>query len=167
MRLPERLQSLLLKWKAVTISQKKRADEYAYPHEYGMQYAYMMVFFATILTFSTIAPLILPFGMLYFMCKHFLDTYLLVHVRPREFDSDGSMLWYTAAFLLLYRNHHQTAVVFITDRTPLLVVPTLRIVLRVMLFTAVLFQSLMFIFLSLHGTTGTGRFVLKLYVAEG
>jgi hypothetical protein len=58
----------------------------------------MMVFFATILTFSTIAPLILPFGMLYFMCKHFLDTYLLVHVRPREFDSDGSMLWYTAAF---------------------------------------------------------------------
>jgi hypothetical protein len=36
-----------------------------------------------------------------------------------------------------------------------------------MLFTAVLFQSLMFIFLSLHGTTGTGRFVLKLYVAEG
>lgn len=94
MRLPERLQSLLLKWKAVTISQKKRADEYAYPHEYGMQYAYMMVFFATILTFSTIAPLILPFGTLYFMCKHFLDTYLLVHVRPREFDSDGSMLWY-------------------------------------------------------------------------
>lgn len=126
MRLPERLQSLLLKWKAVTISQKKRADEYAYPHEYGMQYAYMMVFFATILTFSTIAPLILPFGTLYFMCKHFLDTYLLVHVRPREFDSDGSMLW---------------------------------IVLRVMLFTAVLFQSLMFIFLSLHGTAGQMTFV--------
>jgi hypothetical protein len=32
-----------------------------------------------------------------------------------------------------------------------------RIVLRVMLFTAVLFQSLMFIFLSLHGTAGTTR----------
>lgn len=59
-----------------------------------MQYAYMMVFFATILTFSTIAPLILPFGMLYYLCKHFLDSYLLVHVRPREFDSDGGMLWY-------------------------------------------------------------------------
>jgi len=59
-----------------------------------MQYAYMMVFFATILTFSTIAPLILPFGLLYFVFKHFLDIYLLVHIRPREFDSDGSMLWY-------------------------------------------------------------------------
>ena len=58
-----------------------------------MNYAFMMAFFATILTWSALVPLILPAGLLYFVSRHLLDRYMLIYVRPRTFDSDGSMLW--------------------------------------------------------------------------
>ncbi|KAL6080633.1 Transmembrane protein 63C [Balamuthia mandrillaris] len=93
LRLPERLWALWQKWNAVTEMEKAKAVTFAYPHEYGMQYAFMITLFATSFVYSITTPLIVPFGLMYFGIKHFVDLYSLVYVRPRTFESDGSMNW--------------------------------------------------------------------------
>ena len=106
--------------------------------QYGMNYAFMMAFFATILTWSALVPLILPAGLLYFVSRHLLDRYMLIYVRPRTFDSDGSMLWYSSLLLPP------------PPQTHLLIK---RVVLKGLLFTVTLSQAVVAAFLFLHGTT--------------
>eukprot|EP01087_Luapelamoeba_hula_P024294 TRINITY_DN9194_c0_g1_i4.p1 TRINITY_DN9194_c0_g1~~TRINITY_DN9194_c0_g1_i4.p1 ORF type:complete len:1010 (-),score=136.87 TRINITY_DN9194_c0_g1_i4:60-3089(-) len=93
LRIIERVQVMWLKSKAVTKAEKRKADKFAFPHEYGMEYAYMVIIFSTTFAFSALVPLFVPAGLLYFFCKYITDSYHLVHVRPIDFHSDGSMLW--------------------------------------------------------------------------
>jgi hypothetical protein len=62
------------------------------PFAYGMQYAWALVIFATVLMFSCFIPLILPFGFVHFSYKYIVDKYNLVYVCPKLYESDGRLL---------------------------------------------------------------------------
>lgn len=55
----------------------------AWPFFTGTQMAIQISMITIVLTFSTVVPLILPIGMLYFGMQHAIDKYSLLHVRPR------------------------------------------------------------------------------------
>uniref|UniRef100_K3XBV7 CSC1/OSCA1-like 7TM region domain-containing protein n=1 Tax=Globisporangium ultimum (strain ATCC 200006 / CBS 805.95 / DAOM BR144) TaxID=431595 RepID=K3XBV7_GLOUD len=55
----------------------------AWPFFTGTQMAIQISMITIVLTFSTVVPLILPIGMLYFAMQHAIDKYLLLRVRPR------------------------------------------------------------------------------------
>lgn len=44
---------------------------------FGVHYAWTLVVFTTVTTYSLICPLVTPFGLLYFALKHFVDRYNL------------------------------------------------------------------------------------------
>ncbi|GAB9467815.1 hypothetical protein Gpo141_00005150 [Globisporangium polare] len=55
----------------------------AWPFFTGTQMAIQISMITIVLTFSTVVPLILPIGMLYFGMQYAIDKYSLLHVRPR------------------------------------------------------------------------------------
>lgn len=99
LRIIERIQYVFMKWFAVTKAEQERADNFAFPHEYGMEYAYMVVLFSTTFAYSSVVPIFIPVGLFYFLCKHLVDLYHIMYVRPIDFKSDGSMIWYDALLL--------------------------------------------------------------------
>ncbi|TYZ61910.1 hypothetical protein PybrP1_005675 [[Pythium] brassicae (nom. inval.)] len=68
--------------RAVTPREHVEAVE-AWPFFTGTQMAIQISMITIVLTFSTVVPLILPIGMLYFGMQHAVDKYSLLHVRPR------------------------------------------------------------------------------------
>merc|ERR1719481_2232243 len=51
-----------------------------YEFRFGDQYARMMLIFAMVIMFSMSCPLITPFGLVYFLLKHFVDKHNLAFV---------------------------------------------------------------------------------------
>lgn len=100
LRVPERLMRVWMFLRAGSGGERLEAAAYAYRHEFGMQYAFLICVFAISLTFSAMIPLVPPFGVLYFIIKHTLDKYHLIYVRPRTFESDGSMIFLVLKFKL-------------------------------------------------------------------
>jgi hypothetical protein len=49
-----------------------------------------MLIFSIGLVFSADAPLIVPWGLLYFACKHQVDKYNIMYVRPHEYANSNS-----------------------------------------------------------------------------
>lgn len=49
--------------------------EAAFEFDYGVQYAWMLTVFTITLSFSVVCPLIVPFGLFYFIMKHIIDRY--------------------------------------------------------------------------------------------
>lgn len=68
--------------RAVTPREHVEAVE-AWPFFTGTQMAVQISMITIVLTFSTVVPLILPIGALYFAMQHAVDKYALLHVRPR------------------------------------------------------------------------------------
>lgn len=137
LRISERLTQWWKKMNAVTDEERTEAESFAYIHEYGMQYAFLLAVFAAVLTYSTTTPLIIPAGLIYFLCKHFLDKYHLVHIRPRTYESDGRLIWtvlkaivltatifqfFVSMFLLLHGTIMQFVVVILLPGCSVLIV---------------------------------------------
>ena len=55
-----------------------------YEFRFGDQYARMMLIFAMVIMFSMSCPLITPFGLVYFLLKHFVDKHNLAFVYARS-----------------------------------------------------------------------------------
>ncbi|KAL5474551.1 hypothetical protein EMCRGX_G026512 [Ephydatia muelleri] len=87
-RIPELLEYIVRRMFARTTVQKKKAMEKIaeYSFAYGVQYAWNVVMFAMVMTYSLTAPLIVPAGLLYFVVKLYVDRYNIFYVyRPAAF----------------------------------------------------------------------------------
>ena len=72
--------------------------------------------FTLVLVFSTVVPLVLPFGALFFYIKYLFDKFNLIYVCPEQFESAGKIsrnkpIVYSIIALVLYQI--TMAVVFI------------------------------------------------------
>ena len=90
-RLPELL------WYAIQIcwSRSKAETPYirnslaVYEFRFGEQYARMMMLFCMDILYSMICPLITPFGLLYFIMKHFVDRHNLLYAyKPSKINKE-------------------------------------------------------------------------------
>ncbi|OQR95459.1 vacuolar protein sorting-associated protein [Thraustotheca clavata] len=68
--------------RAVTRKEKEKAIT-AWKFYTGTQSALQISVLVIIMSFSTVVPVILPFGMLYFFIQHLVDKYGLLYVRPK------------------------------------------------------------------------------------
>ena len=60
--------------------------------EYYVEWVDGISIFAIAVCYATIAPLLLPAGVMYFLCKHFADRYNLLYVHPVKIESGGAMV---------------------------------------------------------------------------
>uniref|UniRef100_A0A6B2KZV8 CSC1/OSCA1-like 7TM region domain-containing protein n=1 Tax=Arcella intermedia TaxID=1963864 RepID=A0A6B2KZV8_9EUKA len=67
-----------------------KSEEFDYPYYYGMH----ILFFLVILTYSSIAPLMIPFGLIYFGIAYFVHIHNMVFVTKQSFEGFGN-LWPT------------------------------------------------------------------------
>ncbi|KAF7724943.1 hypothetical protein EC973_000524 [Apophysomyces ossiformis] len=63
---------------------------------YGMQFPQLLIVFVIVFEYSTISPIILPFGTLYFCITYVVYKYQLLYVYFRQYENSGA-LW-TMAF---------------------------------------------------------------------
>ncbi|KAJ0398601.1 hypothetical protein P43SY_005226 [Pythium insidiosum] len=82
LRLSEFAKFLWEKPRAVTPREHVHAVE-AWPFFTGVMSAIQISMLTVVLTFSTVVPLMLPIGALYFGMQHAVDKYALLRVRPR------------------------------------------------------------------------------------
>jgi hypothetical protein len=88
LRLPELAYYLYYRATAKTRWQKEQALRKAgdWDFLYGVQYAWHLVIFTMVITFSVTTPIITPFGVLYFILRYFTDKYSIYYVyRPSPF----------------------------------------------------------------------------------
>jgi hypothetical protein len=58
---------------------------------YGYLYAQHLVVLAIVLIFSITVPLVTVCGVLFFCCRHGIDSYTLLTVNRKELDSESKM----------------------------------------------------------------------------
>ncbi|KAF0686183.1 Aste57867_21969 [Aphanomyces stellatus] len=82
LRLSEAAQML---WKVSRAVTQKEEDAAVEPWKFytGTQSALQISTLVLIVTFSTVVPVILPFGAFYFFMQHIVDKYSLLYVRPK------------------------------------------------------------------------------------
>lgn len=82
LRVPELLLYMLRRCLAKTRLQKelalKKAADYIF--KYGEEYAWNLVVFNMVISFSLTTPLIVPFGVVYFILNYFVDKYNIYYV---------------------------------------------------------------------------------------
>lgn len=61
------------------------------PFPYGAVYPLLLLVFIVCMTYSTLAPLILPFGMIYFLCTWFLLQYMLRFIHQIKYETGGTL----------------------------------------------------------------------------
>lgn len=66
---------------------------FAWPMLYGWVYPQLLMVLMIMMTYSTIAPLLPPFGVLFFMFAYVMYKYQLLYVYINEYQSGGFM-WY-------------------------------------------------------------------------
>ena len=57
----------------------------------GYHIAFTQIIYCTVLIFSSVAPLITPFGCCFFTIKYFIDKYNILHLYPPEFQGVGRL----------------------------------------------------------------------------
>lgn len=57
----------------------------------GQNIAFTQIIYCTILIFSQVAPLITPFGCLFFTFKYLIDKYNILYVYPNEYVGQGRL----------------------------------------------------------------------------
>ena len=57
----------------------------------GYSVPYNASIFTLVLSFSTIVPLVLPLGSVFFYIKYLFDKYNLIYVCPEQFESAGKI----------------------------------------------------------------------------
>lgn len=60
----------------------------------GYHIAFTQIIYCTVLIFSSVAPLVTPFGFCFFTIKYFIDKYNIIHLYPAEFSGVGRLSGY-------------------------------------------------------------------------
>lgn len=100
MRIPSSFSMMVRRRIAVTpleAAEAKCTDIFDYPRHY----AYGVTVMSMCLLFGFMAPLIWWFALLYFVCKHLVDTYVLRYVHPRS-HIDGRLPRLSSNFILTW-----------------------------------------------------------------
>ncbi|PRP89737.1 hypothetical protein PROFUN_00079 [Planoprotostelium fungivorum] len=85
-----------------TTREHAKTDEESVGHfDYSLRYAKELVVFAIVLTYSTISPFILLWGLLYFFLAYFTSIYNLQYVYRSPFSS-GGFLWISTFDRILF-----------------------------------------------------------------
>lgn len=84
LRFPDFVWRQYQSWYAVTEREIKEAQYVISYFDYSSNYPEVMCIFSIILIYSVAVPLILPFGILYFMLKHNVDKYNMFYVHERK-----------------------------------------------------------------------------------
>jgi len=82
LRIPGQLAQRWKKRSALTRREFELAEKVE-PFPYFYEWPYMLGLLTLILSFSIVTPLILPFGLLFFAFKHFVDKHNLVFIHPK------------------------------------------------------------------------------------
>ncbi|XP_065834492.1 CSC1-like protein 1 [Oscarella lobularis] len=93
LRLPS-LISYWWKWGTLKSLEGKKValEEVKAPFAFGIEYAWIVTIFSVTVTFSIVCPLIVPFGILYFLMKYWVDKYNLYFVfEPAPFHGSTSI----------------------------------------------------------------------------
>lgn len=74
----------------------------------GYSVPYNSAIFSMVLVFSTVVPLVLPLGSIFFYVKYLLDKYNLIYVCPEQFESAGKIsrnkpIYYTVFAVIMYQ----------------------------------------------------------------
>lgn len=115
LRLPELALYLYHIARARTRVLKEQALQKAakYDFMYGVQYAWNLVIFNMVLSFSLTTPIIVPFGLLYFVVKYFTDKYNIYYVyKPAPFNGRQFLHRSAVNFVILGALHLQLATLF-------------------------------------------------------
>lgn len=67
----------------------------------GYQQSFSIAMFTLVFLFSTIQPILLPFGCLFFLVKYFVDKYNIVYVYRSNYESDGIIRKQIVIFMLI------------------------------------------------------------------
>lgn len=100
MRLPSSFSMMIRRRMALTpleAAEAKCTDIFDYPRHY----AYSVTVMAMCLLFGFMAPLIWGFALMYYICKHAVDTYLIRYVHPRS-HIDGRLPRLSTNFILTW-----------------------------------------------------------------
>jgi hypothetical protein len=81
-----------LYYDAVTDVEKEAAKKRIAEMDYRTRFAQLMIVMAALMCFSTIVPLILPTGVLYFFVLHIIEKNNILHVYPKCMESDSEMI---------------------------------------------------------------------------
>ena len=68
----------------------------------GYNIAFTQIIYCTVLIFSQVAPLITPFGCLFFVVKYFIDKYNILYVYPADYNYSSSGRLYSRIIFLQY-----------------------------------------------------------------
>lgn len=106
----------------------------------GYSVPYNASIFALVLVFSTIVPLVLPLGSIFFYIKYLLDKYNLIYVCPEQFESAGKIsrnkpIVYSVVAVVLY----QIAMVVVFIITKDVIMYTVLIVVSLVGLAAIVF----------------------------
>ncbi|XP_046859091.1 CSC1-like protein 2 isoform X2 [Xenia sp. Carnegie-2017] len=93
-----------------TRTEGERLLEAVVEFPFGIQYAWMIAIYSIIIIYSIACPLVVPFGLLYLLLKHFVDRYNLFFIyRPpahkytdRSLHNTAIYFLISSAFLLLF-----------------------------------------------------------------
>lgn len=77
--------------KAITSYERARAAK-SVPFQVGYEYAYLLALLSMTLLFSTVVPILVPFGILTFATKHLVDRNNLVYVYTSTTHSNAAMV---------------------------------------------------------------------------
>ena len=81
LRIGEAFQFMWFKPRAVTKEEHREAVQ-SWQFYSGIQSALQISVLAVVVAFSTIVPVIVPFGAFYMLMQHLVDKYSLIYVRP-------------------------------------------------------------------------------------
>jgi hypothetical protein len=115
LRLPELGLYLYYRVTARTRWQKEQALKKAgeWDFLYGVQYAWHLVIFTMVITYSVTTPLITPFGVLYFILRYFTDKYNIYYVyRPAPFNGRQFLHRTAINFVIVGAVHLQISTLF-------------------------------------------------------
>lgn len=111
MRIPSSFSMMIRRRMALTpleTAEAKCTDIFDYPRHY----AYGVTVMSMCLLFGFMAPLIWWFALLYFVCKHLVDTYTIRYVHPRS-HIDGRLPRLSANFILTWTTVSQLSLAVI------------------------------------------------------
>ena len=88
---PHHLLMHFLKHNKCSLRTKRETRPSVYYFDMSIQYAFHCLVFIIITSFSTLNPLVLPFGVMYYGCSYIISKYNLCYVYTPQFESNGNI----------------------------------------------------------------------------
>ena len=73
------------------MKKKLSCNKDVYFFDFGSNIAFTTIVYCVVVLFSQVAPIITPFGVLYFTFKYLIDKYNIMNVYPIEYVGEGKL----------------------------------------------------------------------------